>query len=127
VCDECPPWQRQFVLELRARLAGCCTCEPRSIRAEDSTAELHPVMGETSFIGWFITLGDLGPEQTFFFGLELLYEEKCGKPAFLRPDAQYGLREMWEKGCRLADWIRAVLAQFERASLAGGMSSGRAR
>jgi hypothetical protein len=46
VCDECPTWQRQFVLELRARLAGCCTCETHSIRAGDSTAELHPVMGD---------------------------------------------------------------------------------
>jgi hypothetical protein len=84
-------------------------------------------MGETSFIGWFITLGDLGPEQTFFFGLELLYEERCGKPAVLGRDAEYALREMWLNGCPLADWIRAVLAQIERASLAGGMSNGRAR
>jgi hypothetical protein len=127
VCDGCLPWQRQFILELRTRLAGCCTCEPRSILAEDSTAELHPVMGETSFIGWFITLGDLGPEQTFFLGLERLHEEKSGKPAFLGSDAEHGLREMWVNGCPLADWIRAVLTGFERASLAGGMSNGRAR
>jgi hypothetical protein len=119
VCDGCPPWRRRFVLELRARLAGCCTVEPRSILADDSTAELHPVMGETSFILWFVTLGDLGPEQTFFLGLELLYEQTYGGRVFLGPDAEYELRETWEKGCRVADWVRAVLAQFERASLAG--------
>jgi len=117
VCDGCPAWQRQFVLELRARLAGCCTCETRSIRSEDSTAELHPVMGETSLVMWFITLGDLGPEQTFFQGLERLYEQTCGKPAYLGCDAEHSLREMWVNDCRLADWIRAVVAQFEQASL----------
>jgi hypothetical protein len=120
VCDRCPAWQRLFVLELRARLASCCTCETHSIRAGDSTAELHPVMGETSFIGWFITLGELGPEHTFFQGLARLYEETSAQSAFLDFDAQHVLREMWVSGCQLADWIRAVLAQFEQALLAGG-------
>ena len=115
-CDGCPAGQRRFVLELRARLANCCGCESRCIRAGDSTAELHPVMGETSFLGWFITLGDLGPEETFFFGLELLYEEAGGKPARFDFEAQHALRDMWVAGCPLGSWIRAVWEGLEQGS-----------
>lgn len=127
VCDACPTWKRQFVLELRSRLAQCCGCAGCSIRAEDDTAELHPVMGETSLFWWFITLGDLGPEETFFHRLEELYEETSGKRVWLDFGAQHDLREMWLNSCPLFTWIRAVLAKLDEAPAVARPSKARRR